>query len=77
MIPGWAGAYLVDTNTGRVRSQDRTVVDTRGRARRLQGVELVPTERVRGGRQVTLSTRGHRRAFTVDRLVALALEADR
>ncbi len=27
-IPGWADAYLVDVTTARVRSQDRTVVDT-------------------------------------------------
>lgn len=71
-VRGWGDAYLVEQGSGRVRSRDRAVIDTLGRVRYLQGVELATCG---PHRWVTLSRRGRRRMFTTAQIQRMAAGA--
>lgn len=71
-LRGWGGSYAADPQTGRVASKSRVVVDTRGRARKLAGVELAQSG---PARSVTLCWRGVRRSFSQDAILRLIAQA--
>jgi hypothetical protein len=65
-VPGFTGFYACSADGG-VASVPRRVECRDGRVKRLRGVELVATEGT-----VSLSRGGHRRSYTVSRLVGSA-----
>lgn len=71
-LPGWGQAYRAEAHTGRVASKARTIVDTRGRVRRLPGREL---RRCGPAGNVTLCWKGARRTFSADAIQRLIASA--
>ena len=75
-IPGYEGYYEVSDH-GRVRSIDRTITRSDGRATRLPGVTLRRYVNDDGRHMVTLSRPGERRTRYVHQLVMLAFVGPR
>ena len=72
-VRGFGSAYEIELSSGRVRSRDRTLIDSLGRVRKLQGVELAQQQPARGGGpRVCLCVRGHRRTMPIRTLLARA-----
>ncbi|WP_110931075.1 NUMOD4 domain-containing protein [Paenibacillus bouchesdurhonensis] len=69
--PGYEGYYQV-SNTGKVRSLDRTVLDKNGRSMQYKGVLLTPQYNEFGYQKVVLMKGGRGKSFKIHQLVALA-----
>lgn len=70
-IKGYENYYQV-SNLGRVRSLDRTIINTNGIESNLKGRLMSLADHPRGYKIVTLRKNGKRRTVTVHRLVAEA-----
>lgn len=69
-IPDYEGYYEV-SDTGKVRSITRTIIDSNGRSYTYKGQEKSPSI-VRGYYRIQLSKNGITKAYFIHRLVALA-----
>lgn len=71
-VPGYEGLYQA-SDTGLVRSVDRTVTDSRGQRRLIRGRVLKPSSQTRSGhRSVALSRGGRPTSHQVARVVLAA-----
>lgn len=70
-IPGYEGYYEV-SNTGRVKSITRTIIDKRGITHYIEEKEIYIRINNNGYKTVSLSKEGIRKMFLIHRLVAIA-----